>query len=156
MLCMMFNAVFTVILLGVIKMDYDEMSFIFESKLPKVREALKKVLHFIKTRLPYMTEEELYDIRLIYSELLANAVVHGNNGDSSKKVELLVELDSGKIKSIIRDEGNGFNYLKTLERGKKNSGTLSGSGRGLFLVNNLTDGLAFNNSGNEIEFYINV
>lgn len=129
------------------------MHFSFESELKKMKEVLRDVLSYIKDQFPYISDTDLLDLRLVYSELLANAIIHGNNGDASKKIEMTVMVDEDEVASVIRDEGAGFDYLETLGRENGMDDYFNERGRGLQLVSSLTEYIQFNNAGNEVEFH---
>ncbi len=125
----------------------------FPGELLKVREVVRDALCFIEQALPCLTESERFDLKLIYSELLNNAVIHGNKRDKSKSVHLMIEVHGGNINSVICDEGVGFDYLRLLSKEEDPDRYTSESGRGIKLVYSLTDSLTFNQQGNEIKFY---
>ncbi len=125
----------------------------FTSELIKVKEKVKEALCFIEQALPNLSDSERFDLKLIYSELLYNAVIHGNKKDISKLVHLMIEIQNGNIHSVICDEGVGFDYLRLLNKEDDPDRYTSENGRGIRLVYSLTDSLAFNYKGNEIKFY---
>jgi len=53
---------------------------------------------------------------------------------------------------MIRDEGGGFDHQKMITEAKKNKNLYSNSGRGILIVDELTDSMAYNAAGNEIRF----
>jgi len=129
------------------------ISYVFGSKLSKIKEILTNVLDCMKTNIPDISEDDLFDLRLIYAELLSNAAVHGNNEDETKKIELIIEIEKNEVSAVIRDEGNGFDYQKVLDRGDNPRDLMEERGRGLKMADLLSDGIRFNMAGNEIEFY---
>ncbi|MDR1639134.1 MAG: ATP-binding protein [Clostridiales bacterium] len=124
----------------------------FSSELYHVRSIVKKVLAFLGSSIPDLSSEDQMDLRLVFSELLYNAIVHGNKGDISKSVHLMVEIIDGIIYASIADEGVGFDYLRLLSR-IRDDDLASECGRGIRLVYSLTDQIAFNVNGNAIHFY---
>lgn len=129
---------------------------VFSSKICEVKKTLDYILAYLEEENPYIKKDDRLELRLIYNELLVNAVVHGNKNDPSKKVELLIELDQGCVLSSIKDEGEGFDYLEVLECDDGTEDFMSESGRGLKIVKYLTDYISFNEPGNKIEFRKNV
>lgn len=77
----------------------------------------------------------LFDVRVILNELIVNGILHGNECISSKCVSLLLEVNDNKLIIEVVDEGKGVNY----DFGSYNPLELKGSGRGLILVNGLSD-----------------
>jgi len=125
----------------------------FPSEVYMVKSIIINIMDFLRSNLPLINEEDLFDLRLIFSELLCNAVIHGNKNDSQKNVSLTVELDGNTVYSIISDEGYGFDYINLLSESNINNCLYNDRGRGILLVNALTDSMVFNVSGNEIKFY---
>jgi len=101
--------------------------------------------------------EQSFDIKVILSELLQNAIKHGNSMDHNKKILVDVWLqDNSKVLGIcVTDQGNGFDVSKAINCNKKNMFDCDPlftdeSGRGLFIVQNLCDDVKFNQTGNAI------
>ncbi len=67
---------------------------------------------------------------------------------SERKVHFDARLMRDLIRVVVRDEGQGFNAAKVLEEHASNLGDCHG--RGLVLINNFMDKVAFNAAGNEI------
>lgn len=89
------------------------------------------------------------DIVLTLREALVNAIVHGNKNDKSKFVTLLVELSDRGVRFTVTDEGAGFVPTQVpdpsrLDRLNKTSG------RGLFLIRQLSTAVSFNTQGNQV------
>lgn len=82
-------------------------------------------------------------------ECVNNSIVHGNNSDPTKEVSIKYFLDATTLKFIITDEGDGFDF-HSLPDPTLPENILKVSGRGIFLMKNLTDSLEFNDKGNEI------
>ena len=128
------------------------LDLIFCSELLNVKKVVKRIIYFLQNADPNLTTEEQSDLRLVFSELLYNAVVHGNKSDTNKNVHLNVEIEDGLIVGHVADEGNGFNYLEMLEHIDEED-LYNECGRGIRLVYSLTDKLVFNMPGNAIRFY---
>ncbi len=89
-------------------------------------------------------------IELALTEALANAVVHGAKEDPSKTVECIVACDEQRgMLIMVRDPGPGFDPAAIPDpcEGKN---IFSSHGRGIFLINQLMDEVAFHNNGTEI------
>lgn len=81
-----------------------------------------------------------FEIKLILSEALNNAFVHGNLRNLNKPIFLRYFYDGKKIKFEIEDSGTGFineNYKNEIS----DENLLDDNGRGLFLIYNLSDKL---------------
>ena len=129
-----------------------KLDLTFCSELLNVKQVVKKALYFLQNAVPNITNEEQTDLRLVFSELLYNAVVHGNKSDMHKNVHLNVEIENGMVVGHVADEGSGFDYSGLLEH-IGDDDIYNECGRGIRLVYSLTDKLVFNISGNVIRFY---
>jgi len=125
-----------------------ELQFISEAA--QVRDMVRQLLDFIDDYAP--TSHARNDLRLIFSELLYNAVVHGNCEDRQKCVQVEVKAADDRVYVSIQDEGSGFDYRQALEDAQSESALLSEHGRGMILVFALTENLSFNESGNKVRF----
>lgn len=90
------------------------------------------------------------DVRLCLHELLANALIHGNQNDTSKKVELYVSPSAEGCEYMIRDEGKGgAESCHCFDATKDLSLNLLENGRGLYLVHAIADYFCYNENDNE-------
>src|ERR1700739_2948305 len=89
-------------------------------------------------------------IELALSEALANAVVHGAQGDPKKVVECDVAYEENRgMLIVVRDPGAGFNP-SAIPNPVVGENIYSNHGRGIFLINQLMDEVQFKNLGTEI------
>lgn len=79
-------------------------------------------------------EDNLFNIKLILSELIINSIKHGNNNDIEKNIFISLFIDDNCVEISVSDEGQGFMYSKNLD-----PCTFCESGRGLLLVEGLSD-----------------
>jgi len=90
------------------------------------------------------------DIELALTEALANAVLHGAKGDSSKVIECDVACDEEQgILIVVRDPGTGFDPAK-IANPCEGKNIFSNHGRGIYLINQLMDEVKFHKNGTEI------
>ena len=95
-------------------------------------------------------EEELIKVDLALQEALANGIRHGCKGDPTKHVQCSVTFDaSGELVIVVRDPGTGFD-TSTLPNPLDEANMLKPSGRGVFLINQLMDEVAFRDGGREV------
>ena len=128
--------------------DYCELQF--SSEPLKVRNMVRRLLDFVDSHNPCF--EARADLKLIFSELLCNAVFHGNKEDRSKRVFVRLETVSDKLKVSIWDEGVGFDYRKVMAQALSGAAIQNEHGRGIVLVRSLTDNLSYNETGNQVRF----
>ena len=109
---------------GSVKSDLDSVKIFLKTILDKLNE--------------YIDDEDLFfDIRLILNELIVNGAIHGNCENINKLVFLTLILDQEGIKINVKDEGCGINH----EIDSYDVEDMKCSGRGLILVEALTDSL---------------
>ncbi len=102
----------------------------FQSDLQTAQLVINEILSNIDERLD---ENHIFDIRLILNELISNCVIHGNQKDKTKQINLFFSLNRNKIKIKVSDEGKGFNIIHC------KSDIMDENGRGLMLVKALSD-----------------
>lgn len=100
-----------------------------------------------------LDEEISSRLMLALSEAVTNAIVHGNKEDASKKVSVSVEVRPSEIISVVNDQGEGFDPDKTADPLDEEN-LLKPGGRGIFLIEQITDAVQFKNNGTTIEFTI--
>lgn len=114
-----------------------------------IHSDINSIQHFMECFLDcirtYVSDpERLFDIRLITNELVINGVLHGNENDPSKQVELCAVCDDDQLMIKVVDEGPGIAY--TLEDFDPQK--CVDRGRGLRLVEKLSDDLQI--EGNKV------
>ena len=113
------------------------MSFRYEgsvcSDLDKIKIFIQEVLNELKRILE--DEDLIFDIRLILSELVINSVIHGNQYNTKKCVNLHLEIKNNTVRIEVSDEGQGIN----LDFTSYDPEELKCCGRGLVIVNGLSD-----------------
>ena len=80
-------------------------------------------------------QETLFDIKVILNELIVNGALHGNECMRSKCITLFIEINNNKLTIEVKDEGKGIDF----DLQSYNPFDLKGWGRGLILVNGLSD-----------------
>ena len=89
-----------------------------------------------------MDESDGDDLGIVTTELVNNAIHHGNKNDPSKKVLVSFIVDDKHLELRIKDQGNGFNP-KSLKDPLAPENLMNESGRGIFLIRALMDSLDF-------------
>jgi serine/threonine-protein kinase RsbW len=54
-------------------------------------------------------EDTIANLAIVVTELVNNAIKHGNKLQKDKKVTVMITYKSGKIEITVKDEGEGFN-----------------------------------------------
>lgn len=96
-------------------------------------------------------ESTIDDLSIALTELVNNAIHHGNRDDITKNVTVTFDLDQEKLSISIKDEGGGFNP-RQIKNPLDPENLLAENGRGIYLVKALMDDLNFNitETGTEI------
>ena len=89
------------------------------------------------------------------TELVMNAIIHGNKEDATKKVCINVEYDKKAMKVVILDEGGGFSIAE-LPDPTEIERLLDSHGRGDFIAKAMVDKVEYKNSGKGNEFTLTV
>ncbi|OOM14644.1 ATP-binding protein [Clostridium saccharobutylicum] len=83
-------------------------------------------------------KDQHFEIKLVISEAVNNAFVHGNKSDKNKPIHVKWGMEENNFILTVTDCGTGINDLEiTREIDEKN--VLDESGRGLFLINCYAD-----------------
>jgi len=126
-------------------------------RIPSLPDNIRIVESFIdNARDKFAFDDDIYgNIMIAVTESVNNAIIHGNKQDKEKNVDLALEVADDNIRFTIRDEGEGFDY-DNLPDPTSPENLLKIGGRGIFLVQNLADEVAFTDEGRTImlTFYI--
>ena len=96
------------------------------------------------------SEDELIKVDLALQEALANGIRHGCKGDPTKFIQCSLTFDaSGELLIVVRDPGSGFDTA-SVPNPLDAANMMKPSGRGVFLINQLMDEVAFKDGGREL------
>jgi serine/threonine-protein kinase RsbW len=92
-------------------------------------------------------QEDLYgNVLIAVTEAVNNAIIHGNTFNVNKSVTVEVVQTDDSLTFRVIDEGAGFDYLN-LPDPTSPENIEKENGRGIFLIQNLSDSLDFEESG---------
>jgi anti-sigma regulatory factor (Ser/Thr protein kinase) len=94
-------------------------------------------------------DEIIRKMKVSLTELLVNAIHHGNGRDYTKKVSIGHVVDGKKTVVSIMDEGPGFNP-RSVPDPTLPENLAKDCGRGLYIVRHYVDKMEFNAPGNRI------
>jgi serine/threonine-protein kinase RsbW len=108
----------------------------------------------------FLQEEGLYSSQLGYivlavCESVNNAIIHGNNEDAAKFVDIRLERLNNELLIEIEDEGNGFNVQEVPDP-TEIANIKNERGRGIFIIKNLADHVDFQNNGSLVKIKFNL
>lgn len=126
-------------------------------KLPSCTQSLCRLEDFMKkiAETHRIHEDKYPDILISLTEAVNNAIIHGNKNDEKKYVRILLKETEKGIAFRVTDEGCGFNHLTIPDPTLAENVECCG-GRGVFLMKELSDDIAFLNEGRTVEMYFAV
>ena len=96
------------------------------------------------------------NVMIAVTEAVNNSIRHGNRGDGSKVVRIrCASLNPYRIMMAVEDEGNGFDP-ESLPVPTAPENVMRESGRGVFLMRQLSDEIHFQDSGRRVEMVFNI
>ncbi len=135
------------------------VTYTIEHDITCLSSKIDLVLNAIMTE-HYLSEQIMFEIKVILNELIVNALCHGNNCDLEKAIYVTFKLVNNTIYICVKDEGYGFkpkfkqtsidDYAETINR------SLCEHGRGLIIVDRLCDRVIYNKSGNKVSIFKNL
>ena len=93
-----------------------------------------------------------FGFRLVLTEALNNAVIHGHAGETGLMVHLNIKVSGTKLLFEIVNQGSGFNWQEALERSKykEQNDPFSEGGRGFMIYNLYGYGFSFEDCGRQL------
>lgn len=122
-------------------------SWVIPSTLTDAVGVLKQIVSAVEAA--GFRREAVFAVRLALDEALANAVKHGNGGDSSKQVTIALDATPQRVVVSIEDQGPGF-VPETLPDPTADENLSRPNGRGVMLMQAYMTGVEFNESGNRV------
>lgn len=133
--------------------DPDNENTYLESVIPSDHAAARvpKALIIKELEDHRFGEREVFAIKLALEEALANAVNHGNQGDSTKTVTVRYAVSDEKAAIIVRDEGPGFSPDEVPDPTHPDRLSIP-NGRGIMLIKAYMDVVEYRDQGREVYF----
>jgi serine/threonine-protein kinase RsbW len=92
-------------------------------------------------------------LMLLLSEAVTNAIVHGNKLNPSKTVDVEVRINQKQIVSTVKDQGEGFEPEEA-DNPLDEENILKASGRGIFLMKQLSEHVEYDENGTKLRFIL--
>jgi serine/threonine-protein kinase RsbW len=117
--------------------------------IPSSLDYLETVDRFVENKLRKegWDKDQIADVAISLSEVVTNAIVHGNKSDPQKKVSVQVSLKPDEIMICVTDQGTGFNS-SCIPNSIDKENLLKETGRGIFIVRSLMDNVEIENKEN--------
>ncbi|MBN1153948.1 ATP-binding protein [candidate division KSB1 bacterium] len=128
----------------------DHYRLVVQSDLNEIQH-VEEVTENIVTEMGF-TEEDRDSLAISITEIVGNAITHGNRLDETKRVIIDYYISEQGIRILIQDEGRGFD-LNAVDNPVAPENLLKESGRGIYIVRTLMDKVAysFNDMGTQVE-----
>lgn len=137
----------------VLQVEPDEMerySFELASDFQELRSMQDKVLEHVEGSLDL---DSVHSLRTCLTELVVNAMEHGNSMDPLKKVYLEMIMTEHYIQVVVEDEGDGFDWWEKIDRPLDLEGDRE-RGRGIAMTKLFCDHLLYNQKGNQATMFL--
>ena len=118
------------------------------ASIPKNVHRVEKFLMNMSAGLK-IGDERFSTLLVVLTEAVNNAIVHGNKRNPGKRVVVTCVREKDVLMVTVKDEGNGFNPEKVPSPIHENN-LLRETGRGVFLMRQLMEGVSYNKKGNEV------
>lgn len=136
-------------------MNYPGMERVLNitSRIENLRE-VEKMVDEISTACS-MSSEVYGNVLIATLEAANNAILHGNKLDENKDVNLEFTWDENRLELVVTDQGKGFNY-KDIPDPTAPGNVEKVNGRGVFLMEKLSDGINFMENGSKVSLTFNL
>ena len=118
-----------------------------ESEINNLR-AVEKAIDELSAELG-IRQESYGKIMVSTMEAVNNAIIHGNESDIKKVVEIEIKIRKKDLSITVADEGTGFSP-DDIPDPTKPENIENITGRGVFLMSKLADNIKFNGKGNKV------
>jgi serine/threonine-protein kinase RsbW len=115
---------------------------VLPSHIEAVADAAAAVTDFLRNC--GVSEELSFGIEMAVRESVTNAMVHGNQEDESKSVEVIFNCHDNELEIEVRDQGEGFDPGSVPDPTNAEN-LLKTSGRGIFLMRTFMDEIEWRN-----------
>lgn len=97
-----------------------------------------------------LSDEVYGNVMVATMEATNNAIIHGNNSDPSKAVKIIIQLDDKELRVHVEDQGLGFDFQNVPDpTAPENLEKING--RGIFLMEHLSDEILYLDDGRIVE-----
>jgi serine/threonine-protein kinase RsbW len=123
------------------KRPITHFNFKIKSSTDQITRMVQKFDQLIENH-NYCSLRTKSELSTALSEALANAIIHGNEINPDKFVDLKIQIYKDRMILRIKDKGTGFNY-KELPNPLTPENIKKTSGRGIYLMSVLVDKVEF-------------
>jgi serine/threonine-protein kinase RsbW len=117
------------------------------SRVENLRE-VEKLVDEVSTACS-MSSEVYGNVLIATMEAANNAILHGNKLDAKKDVSILFKWSTAELELVVTDQGPGFNH-KSVPDPTAPGNIEKVNGRGVFLMEKLSDDISFMENGRKV------
>jgi serine/threonine-protein kinase RsbW len=119
-------------------------------------ENISLVERFVEEICDYYNINDTYfgNILISLTEAFNNALIHGNQNDASRKINIVFESKPKGLSFIVSDEGAGYDPDEVPD--PLDIEIETAAGRGLFLIRSLSDKTEIAKGGSSIEMFFRI
>lgn len=110
---------------------------------------VEKAIDELSTELD-LSDEVYGNVLVATMEATNNAIIHGNNSDPSKNVKIEIQMMEKELKVLIEDQGIGFDH-RNIPDPTSPENVEKINGRGIFLMERLSDEILYLEDGRIVE-----
>jgi serine/threonine-protein kinase RsbW len=114
----------------------------YKLKIPSSQNHLPEADKFLEEHLKLhgLDDDSIADLAISTTELINNAIIHGNKSDPEKSVTIEIEFFNDHLTISISDQGTGFRP-EDIPSPIADENIMKEAGRGIFIVRSLVDDL---------------
>lgn len=103
-------------------------------------------------RLPGDRDAFAYNLNVVLTEAMSNAIKHANAADPDKDVTIHISISETELSILVYDSGQGFD-LNSIPVPIFDADSLNETGRGIFIIRSLMDSVVYRKAdgGNVLE-----
>ena len=124
-----------------------QLELVFESAFHHLDRLIEETEAFVAAHIN--DEDRIYQIVLLTSEAVTNAIEHGNHLDESKQVHVELAVEEDCLTVSVQDEGSGFSRNEVTDP-LKDDNLFKDGGRGIFLIEEMADEVRYEMDGRKV------
>lgn len=124
----------------------------FSLSLSSMPENVSLVEPFVeKVRAHYpINDEQYFNILVVLTEAVNNSILHGNQADPQKRVNVRLRASHRSFTFVVSDQGIGFDPNEIIDPTTPTQLSIP-NGRGVFLMRKLSDNVLFDDNGRRVK-----
>lgn len=125
-----------------------QLKMVLESAFHHLDQVIERTEQFVAAH--FSDEDKVYQIVLLTSEAVTNAIEHGNQLDTSKQVFVDMVVEQRRLTVSVQDEGMGFRRNAVRDPLEEDN-LFKDGGRGIFLIEEMADEVIYEMDGRRVK-----